>query len=103
MTVSSRLDTPIKRSFFLVLLIGALIQIINVAWFLLDGRGNLSDYFGLVVDLPTLFRHWGSEAYGGRRIVFWLSALLVAVGLSCSVYYDKTLGRLVNWIRLGKL
>lgn len=103
MTFGSRLNTPIKRSFFLVLLIGALLQIVNIAWFLLDDRGGLGAYFERVVDLPTLFGYWGGEAYGGYRIVFWLSALSMAVGLCYSIYYDKTFGRLVNWIKSGKL
>jgi hypothetical protein len=102
MTPSSKLNTPVKRSFLLVLLFGILIQVVSVVVFLVDNRDGLFVYLERVVELPVLFRYWGREAYGAYRIAFWLSALLITVGLSCSIYYDQTFGRLVNWIRSGQ-
>ena len=92
--IALKLDSPVKRCFFILFLIGVVIQIITFIAYLSNASSGPFDY------LRMIFGKYSWEA--AYRRTFWLSLLLLAIGLIGSFYYDKTLGRLICWVRSGQ-
>ncbi len=98
MALSDRLNSPIKRVGFVVSIFGSLLFAASVIGYISNRRnyGVYVDEFFRESVLMGYWAHW-YQILGG--IGFWMAA----TGLLVVLFYDKTIGRLMLWIRFGSL
>lgn len=97
MGLSDRLNSPIKRIGFVVSIVGAFLFVVSAVGYAIDHTpfAYVDDFFRNALDSNQRRYNW---YYLFAWIGFWscLSGTVVAW------FYDKTIGRVVTWIRDGK-
>ena len=88
---AQKLDTPIKRLWFLVLLSGGLVICTTFAIF--EIQNSYLSFPDAMFNRPYGF--WSYKAFmtGG--------ALLSVLGYACAFHYERTIGKLTRWIKNG--
>ncbi len=104
---SPKLNTPIKRFGYLLLILGSSIAIISLLTFsfyeFLPGYWD-NFLYGLFIGWPSEFvEELFKYKYTGRyRQIIGISVGLASIGFLLSIAYDKTVGIIATWIRTGK-
>lgn len=90
-----QLNTPLKRVGFIILLCGLLVLVVGL-FQIADGAYKLADIFSNWIE-SVFFERYSFRRYPVACYGTWIAL----IGLLLSFLYDKTLGRLAGWIRVG--
>lgn len=88
---SPKLNTPIKRLGFLVLVLGVALCLLTFIIF--EVQYSHRDFLDAMFNRP--YNYWG------YKISMLCGLLLASVGYICSFQYEHTLGKLAKWVRSG--
>lgn len=95
------LNTPSKRMFWIIFLIGACISTIGLLR-LTYFRG-FDDWYSFQEWIKMLFvRDFSRTSLEWASLSFRLGLIALIVGLLGSYLYDQTAGKLVQWLRTGR-
>ena len=99
--LTNKLDTPIKRAGFVVMVVGVMLWLIGTIQIIDDAYFSSSSFlYRTKVILNETMRAVTSDSYAYRR--HWLAAwgvYLTGAGMLFSFLYDLGLGRIARWIR----
>lgn len=86
-----KLDTPIKRIWFLVFLLGGIVSCITFAIF--EMRYSYLSFLDAMFNRPDGFQVYRAFMLGG--------VLLSTLGYAFAFQYERTLGKIIQWIKSG--
>ncbi|WP_306591777.1 hypothetical protein [Geothrix sp. 21YS21S-4] len=90
----SQLTTGLKRTMFLVLIMGISLWGLNIGTYYIN---HWNDFYGFFELVPF---NYGKD-YTLYWFFFWLSMVLIVAGIAGSFLYDATIGHVIAWIRNG--
>lgn len=93
-----RLDAPIKRFGFLVMLAGMFVFLTCSLWEFYDdwGTSHYLDALSSLMD-KTVERHYGSVYFHVRAA--FISYFMIVIGFFTAYLHDQTIGKVARWVR----